>query len=197
MSQVVISNEAKELAEAIISLKDEKEPDRQFCLPIETIDGVYACCEIVLFNTINSCIVFRVQTCWLNNRGENDDLYHNSKYNKDGLTDSEIEKFCQKIFDEIPLLKLNYEGNLIANKSKRDIAREKVDAIFRNYNCDNIKKSCSDECCVCYNKTKTKTACKHSLCIRCWSKMYKDIDDDSDDEGGACLKCPMCREDVV
>jgi hypothetical protein len=194
MSEVVISNEAKELAEAIISLKDEKENERQISLPIEMIDGVYTESEIVLHNK-NNGILFRIQTKWLNNNGEQDDIYHYSKWNTDGLTDNEIETFCQEVFDKIPLLKLTHEGVLRANKSKHDIAREKVDAIFRNFNCDNIKKSCSDECCVCYNKTLTKTQCNHSLCRRCWSKMYNDID--CDDEDVCEVKCPLCRADVV
>jgi hypothetical protein len=193
MSEIVISNEAKELAEAIISLKDEKENEKQITLPIETIDGVYSDCEIMLHNKNNSGIVFRVQVPYVNNQGDQDDLYHFSRWNGDGLTNDEIETFCQSVFDKIPLLKLTHEGVLKPNKSKWDIAREKVDNIFRNYNCDNIKKTCSDECCVCYNKTKTKTSCKHSLCVRCWSKMYNDIECPDDDD---CVKCPMCRQDA-
>ena len=193
MSEIVISNEAKELAEVVISLKGEKENERQITLPIETIDGVYCDSEIMLHNKNNSGIVFVVKSSFPNNEGEYDDIYHFSKWNGDGLTDAEIETFCQSVFDKIPLLKLTYEGVLKPNKSKWDIAREKVDNIFRNYNCDNIKKTCSDECCVCYNKTKTKTSCKHSLCVRCWSKMYNDIECPDDDD---CVKCPMCRQDA-
>jgi hypothetical protein len=194
MSEIVISNEAKELAEAIISLKDEKENERQITLPIETIDDVYCNCEFIFYNTNNDAIVFKVEVPWLNNQGENEDLYHYSKWNKNGVTDAEIETFCQEVlFEKIPLLKLTHEGVLRANKSKRDIAIEKVDFIFRNYNCDNIKKSCSDECSVCYNKTKTKTECNHPLCRRCWSKMYHDTDFTDDD---ACVKCPICRQDA-
>jgi hypothetical protein len=197
MSNIVISNEAKELAEAIISLKDEKENERQITLPIDTIDGVYSNSEIILHNKNNSGIVFRVELQYLNNKGENEDLYHFSKWNGDGLTDAEIETFCQEVlFDKMPLLKLTQDGVLRPNKSKWDTAREKVDTIFKNFNCDNIKKSCSLECCVCYNKTKTQTRCKHSLCVRCWSKMYNDICEDEDADEDACVKCPLCRQDA-
>jgi len=194
MSEIVISNEANEFAQAIISLKDEKENERQITLPIETIDGVYCDCDIELCNKDNAAIVFKVQLPWLDSDSEYIDLYHYSKYTKGGLTDSEIETFCQELlYDKIPLLKLSFEGTLRPITNKRDIAREKVDSIFRNLNCDNIKKSCSDDCSVCYNKTKTKTECNHPLCRRCWSKMYNDIECPDDDY---CVKCPICRQDA-
>ena len=56
----------------------------------------------------------------------------------------------------------------------------------------NIKKNpiynCQ-ECSVCYEKTKTFTACKHSLCICCWDKLAEVLDDEI-----WVRKCPICRE---
>ena len=45
----------------------------------------------------------------------------------------------------------------------------------------------SDEvCCVCLEKTITKTTCYHSICVDCCNKMKK-VSKSRD------LKCPMCR----
>ena len=41
-----------------------------------------------------------------------------------------------------------------------------------------------DECCVCYEKTKLKTNCKHTLCLPCWNQLKED-------------KCPMCRGELI
>ena len=48
-----------------------------------------------------------------------------------------------------------------------------------------------EDCCVCYEKTKTLTDCKHSLCIPCWAKIERQEDEDEDLD---CNKlCPICR----
>lgn len=44
-----------------------------------------------------------------------------------------------------------------------------------------------DKCCVCYERTGTRTTCKHSLCIPCFDKI--DYNDDHE------TICPMCRTD--
>lgn len=44
-----------------------------------------------------------------------------------------------------------------------------------------------NDCSVCLEKTKTKTTCKHSLCLEC----FQSIVVNSDCEG---KKCPICRE---
>ncbi len=42
----------------------------------------------------------------------------------------------------------------------------------------------TNECCVCLDKTITKTNCEHALCIECWTKLKKD-------------ECPMCRCECI
>lgn len=45
--------------------------------------------------------------------------------------------------------------------------------------------SSAEDCCVCMEKTKTKTSCGHTLCCECWHQLKTDI-------------CPVCRnEDIV
>jgi len=44
--------------------------------------------------------------------------------------------------------------------------------------------SSADECCVCMEKTKTKTNCGHTLCAECWHNLREDT-------------CPMCRDEGI
>ena len=54
-------------------------------------------------------------------------------------------------------------------------------------------KSNLDTCCVCYEKTSTKTSCDHILCIPCWSLVKRTESENSDCE---TKKCPICRQDL-
>jgi hypothetical protein len=54
-------------------------------------------------------------------------------------------------------------------------------------------KSHLDTCCVCYEKTSTKTSCEHILCIPCWSSIKRTESEDSDYE---TKKCPICRQEL-
>jgi len=44
--------------------------------------------------------------------------------------------------------------------------------------------SSAEDCCVCMEKTKTKTRCGHTLCAECWHQLDDDV-------------CPMCRNDEL
>lgn len=47
-----------------------------------------------------------------------------------------------------------------------------------------------DICCVCHDKTKSKTECRHSLCLECFQSIKKKGYDDG-------VKCPICRLDNI
>ena len=49
------------------------------------------------------------------------------------------------------------------------------------------------DCCVCYEKTITLTACNHSLCIPCWSATKCTEDEDGEEN----RHCPICREIII
>jgi hypothetical protein len=44
-----------------------------------------------------------------------------------------------------------------------------------------------DKCCVCYERTLTKTTCGHQLCLPCYDKIKYTVDHET--------PCPMCRTD--
>lgn len=45
-----------------------------------------------------------------------------------------------------------------------------------------------NECCICYNKTKSITKCNHPLCNKCTKALLK---------GSTVFKCPYCRRDNI
>jgi hypothetical protein len=183
-----ISSEAKELAEIFISQRNELENEQVVYLPIDTIDGVSVGCKLEPYRE-NKGILFKASLSFrYDDDGDGISACVLSKYNEDGLTNEDIEIFCERVITTLPLLKLNINGNL-EWETLRDKNKVKLDTLFRNLKIDNIKTTCTEECCVCYNRTKTKTDCKHSLCYRCWSKMY-----DDSEEGE--VQCPLCREIV-
>ena len=50
--------------------------------------------------------------------------------------------------------------------------------------CDSVK--LFEKCCVCYERTQSKTTCNHSICIPCFDKIkYVNME----------TKCPLCRQD--
>jgi hypothetical protein len=60
----------------------------------------------------------------------------------------------------------------------------------------------SEKCCVCDEKTHSKTNCGHSLCLRCLVKIdagVKEREDEEreDDDEERVVPCPMCRQDMT
>ena len=51
-----------------------------------------------------------------------------------------------------------------------------------------------DDCVVCYDKTKTRTPCKHLLCIPCWAKIK--IKPLVVNEVYEVRECPVCRGEI-
>jgi hypothetical protein len=90
------------------------------------------------------------------NKGLLNNLVYDNRQGK--LIDSRVTKTLTQI-EEIDHLRINYMGNMVFNKM--------------------------EECCVCYEKTNSKTDCDHSICYMCATKVKKD-------EGER--NCPMCRE---
>ena len=83
----------------------------------------------------------------------------------------------------------NKQGKLIDTRVSRTITEiEKIDNIRMNY-MGNMIFNEMDECCVCYEKTNSKTDCDHSICLQCAMKI-KEERDENDDE---VRNCPMCR----
>ena len=130
------------------------------------------------------------------------DFYH--KYNED---DDEVdavrtlllnENFISidellKYFDNILVnAKIDYKGKLTIEDNTTEQQN-----FWRKYKDNkNIKLKC-DECCVCFEFTKSSTTCcNKKICLKCAQTIekiaLKDIDDDADFPD---INCPCCRQE--
>ena len=138
-------------------------------------------------------------------------LYRNQKIIKemekqdvDEDVEEDINKMEDKYYNEIDgmlewnkdllnnLLYDNRQGKLIDKREPEPLRNmlEYDDNRFAYYG--NMIKHINNECCVCYEKTMSKTNCHHSICIQCASKIKKDISEGFED----VRKCPMCRNEL-
>lgn len=169
------------------SLQDEKPMDEtelslfdkiihatreEFPLPIKTID------EVNVYCVMHSCldcygerkhIRLEITGAWLG-----DMLFKT-------YSNSQLE-LLHMLKDIIPNLKYDKINNVMmlngsARKKDCDLECEILSHIPEN---NNIILNYS-ECCVCLDKTKTKTSCNHYLCAKCESQIKT-------------RTCPMCRE---
>jgi len=82
----------------------------------------------------------------------------------------------QEAIDAIDTLKFSKK----LNRFYYDEEPPTFDSLFigKNY------KTTYEDCCVCLEKTKRKTICKHALCLPCKNKLSKPL-------------CPLCRECII
>jgi hypothetical protein len=127
------------------------------------------------------------------NSGDNPILYRRTKVSKgdEKLTHANLLEFSTKILTDIPLLKLQFGGDFEVHEPVNVAIHKGIDDIFGSIASSNVVVDCMKECCVCYEKTKTKTRCEHHLCNRCWSNI--DMVGDEDEEE---MPCPLCRENI-
>ena len=124
-----------------------------------------------LFDDDDNCYLLFLEVSYLENKDEdyNTQIMNMLQWNKDILNNL--------VYD-------NKQGKLIDSRVSRTITQiQEIDDIRMNFMGDMILNK-MDECCVCYEKTNSKTDCGHSICLLCATKVKKE-------EGER--KCPMCR----
>jgi hypothetical protein len=156
-------------------------------IPIDKIDGVKVGCNI---KVQQKRVLFCAESDfkYISEMDELPDLYYKMKYRETGITSDDILEFTTSLLGEIPLLRLTYDGNLEVPDNIKSTVLKTIDDVFASIACPNVATSCMQECSVCYEKTNTKTPCKHCLCNRCWSNIEKDCDGE--------IPCPLCRENI-
>jgi hypothetical protein len=198
-----ITTNAQKLAIAIGLMKTQKckcstktphACDPSMRIPIIEIDGVknIDCRISYCFN--KSVLKFEVTADFKydGDEDENPILFRISKISDNGITAADTLAFSTAVLTAIPLLKLDFEGNLAPfDKCSVDIYKA-IDDVFSSIACPTVVVDCMQECSVCYEKTRTKTKCNHSLCNRCWSK----IEEVKDEDGDLTTPCPICRENI-
>ena len=117
---------------------------------------------------ITSSKIYYNDTC------DNMELY-NHKIKLTKLSPKAIGVFLTKIKSDLEKIKFDkLMGKFVIPNGKITTNNIGIDIFADTY-------STAEECCVCYEKTYTKTACEHNLCVECWSNVKK-------------KSCPICRE---
>jgi hypothetical protein len=192
---------AQKLAIAIGLLKDKKcncgIPHTEECMPkmfmpINEIDGVKNISAKISFYHKKKGLAFGVEADFKVDSEEDahPTIYHKSKYNEKGINKDDILEFSRELLDELPKLRLSLYGLLCVRDTEAESLRAAFEDVFTAIECDTVKIDKTAVCCVCYEKTDTKTHCKHPLCNRCWSNIEIGGDDYNE------CACPMCRENI-
>ena len=165
----------------------------RMCMPIVEIDGVKNISSNIHFYQQKNGLCFEVEADFKydSDTGDNPKLYTKTKYNQKGINKDDILAFSCELLEELPQIRLGLRGNLLIRDTQYVSLRAAFEDVFSSIECDTVKVDKTGECCVCYEKTDTKTPCEHSLCNRCWSKIEKDEKDEA-----APTPCPLCRENI-
>jgi hypothetical protein len=184
------------------------------CLPIETIDGIMV---DVYIKAYNDKMLLIIESGHILDGESNQLLFNNiplSRYNNPAVR----RPMAYENGEEIQLL--DFQRSFIKmNEVLREYKFDKIQCCFEdkrttkrkvafyaqqhkmelalacvfenNTNLKERQRHCQ-ECCVCYEKTKTLTACNHTVCVCCWDK----LEVVENDEMMLVRKCPICREDL-
>jgi hypothetical protein len=184
----IMEDENKESIKYIAELikhKKEQIPDTpMYVLPIDSLHGIDCTVELT-FNSDN--ISFRIYS--------ETEIACTEDYEKYGLLPSTV---LVELSDD-PTLEDYVEALTELVKQLATIQYDAFDGRFALASVNITEKAnhwsillnndhtvlLQDYCCVCNVVTKTKTNCKHPLCIYCWSHIHKDDNDDKE--------CPLCR----
>ena len=194
-----MNSNAQKLAIAIALLKDKKcacgishkvECMPKMSMPIVEIDGVKNISSNIHFYNEKKGLTFEVEAYFKcdDEKGLNPTIDRKSKYNTNGINKDDILEFSCELLEELPQIRLGFNGQLLIRDTQFVSMRAAFEDVFATIECETIKVDKTGVCCVCYEKTDTKTPCAHALCNRCWSKVF----DKDEDE----CPCPMCRENI-
>jgi hypothetical protein len=160
-------------------------------MPIVEIDGVKNLdCGIAFYHE-NKGVMFYVDAEFKCAEEDRDiRLYFKSNFNATGITEDDILAFSSELLKELPQLRLKLNGRLGIKDDECVSLRAAFEDVFTAIECDTVKVNKTGVCSVCYEKTDTKTPCKHPLCNRCWSKIGVCGDEHNQ------TPCPLCRENI-
>ena len=181
---------AQKLAVKIGLLKERK---CNYKLPIIEIDGIKnIICKIEIWEKLEGLSFYVYCNFKCCDGGDNEILFEKPLYRNDKkITNEDLLKFSEELLDKLPKLRLDIDGRLSQTDIEEQLMLAEFEDIFSSIECDTFKIDKNNTCCVCYEKTNTKTLCEHSLCNRCWSKI--EINNDEDEKN---IPCPLCRENI-
>jgi len=166
---------------------------QEYRLPIAMLDEINVCVELYRYNysthgTNPSPDEYGIKVdCSDLYEGSGDDDSNQRRLHT--KTDFKTIMDALKYFMEefIPNFKLdNLNGRFVTKDTAK---RENLLIEFCGlFSANERVKPQYERCVVCYDLTRTKTECDHTLCLRCANKM-----DFEEDEDGHGFKCPLCR----
>ncbi len=174
--------------------------------PIKKMDKIHVNVVIKLRETTESkTILFSIYSSTIYLAGEDEELDEDGPedvervlYNHEEILIDDDPKYTVEFIQEalsIVYKKIKnskfdkYTGKFIY-KCDQDISFDDWNTYLSNI--QNIELNFQD-CCVCLDKTSTKTSCHHSLCYSCWTNLKYTVSDKFNED---TFKCPYCREDI-
>jgi hypothetical protein len=108
-----------------------------------------------------------------------DENQYNNHFTLYSLHDTDLKKLIEDFIKVLPDLKFNkFRGEFYIGEVNNDDLE-----IAELFECMNVTVY-HDKCACCFDKTKTKTKCKHTVCLQCWDKIKTNV-------------CPICRCDMT
>ena len=176
-----------ELIKIIKQIIDTRLREEQFIiLPIDAINGLPVVAKITIVPNLYNYLFFV-------------DIDSNGIDVEDPVEILPLN-FIMKLFYEISIENAVINNDEFVNSFKKIInslrydnktgkiedGEESDNQFFRDLiSNSNISFKEEEACCVCEEKTKTRTSCDHVVCLICWSKI-KSVEDEK--------PCPICRE---
>ena len=162
---------------------------------IKEVDGIK--CDVIL------CVNYRTYMLRIESKNLrcgfdfDSKIYYNENIIKYDATEESEKKFYIIKRDDISLcidkliIKLQkIKFNNFTGKFTEHKINEKIYDVFKLCN---VTIEEGEECSVCFEKTLTKTNCKHSVCYRCIEKLPITYHDDDCPN----ISCPICRHNVI
>jgi len=183
---------------AIIQNEIKNNKYKRYTLPIEEIDGISVCVEITKNDlSIRSNNIYIDLDC--------NTTYLGGSTLVEGKIGGEFDETSlrnmEKILDVIEFDR--FTGKFVVgtkgDEEKKCIIENEYLTTLNNKNKFKLKNK-FEVCCVCFENTKTKTDCKHSICIPCAGKLNRwkcegcsEGDECSGDSACGYQECPLCR----
>lgn len=177
--------------------KDENIMVMVFKLPlpaINSIDGITCDAQIMIKSCCGNKVEFtlRMEAVMVHGRFENPHVYYHHDFYTQRDFNSLHLMLLTLLDDKIP--DLRYYPMVCEFKEKDEL--EVIKLIDERLTKNKIGMY-AETCGVCFERTRAKTGCNHTLCVPCADKIqllaYEGANDWEENSGEPC--CPLCRKD--
>jgi len=162
---------------------------------VASIDGI-KCDTMITISLLPDCqkwrgrieFTLRMTSLMVQGKFDNDHVYFHESFYSEPET---IHATLETILDET-IVNLKYMPIMCKFVDKNQFeVRRLIDARLKKNGVD----MCSDTCAVCFEITRAKTRCKHTICVPCADKITILAREVMDEDEPAEPCCPLCREE--